>query len=145
MFCNTFFPLKADIYYASSQQNDFGDVEKVWVFDQTINVSLSMSTNYKDQNIQPAQMMFVQDMLNGKSKVDPRIAADGSMFSMTDVIMTNIRGVDGEVAYIETAGVRVGMPTLYELTGVLPHNGPFGTVDYHKIVISRSDAQELIN
>lgn len=145
MFCNNFFPLKADIYYASSQQNDFGDVEKVWVFDQTINVSLSMSTNYKDQNIQPAQMMFVQDMLNGKCKVDPRIAVDGSMFSMTDVIVTNIRGTDGQVAYIETAGVRTGMPTLYELTGVLPHNGPFGTVDYYKVVISRSDAQELIN
>lgn len=144
MFCNTFFPLKADVYYAVNQQDDFGDISKQWSYDQTINLSLSMSTNYKDQNIQPAQMFFVQDMLNGKCKVDPRISSDGSPFSMTDVLLTNIRGVDNEPIYVETAGARVGLSTVYELTGLLPHNGPFGKVDYYKIVIARSDAQELI-
>jgi hypothetical protein len=145
MFCNTLFPLKVDIYYAITQQSDFGDMTKTWLYDQTINASLHMATNYKDQNIKPAQMLFAQDSLNGKAKVDPRISSDGTPYSMTDILLTNIRGVDAESIYNETAGPRSGMPTIYELSGMLPHNGPFGTVDYYKIVLTRSDAQEMID
>lgn len=143
MFCNTYFPLKADVYYATQTQNDFGEVNKEWSYDQNIRIELAMSTNYKDQQIQAEQFLFVQDMLNGRTLVDPRISSDGEMYAFTDVLLTNIQNDRGEHIYLETTGVREGKDTLYELAGTLPHNGPFGQVDYYKVVIKRSDAQEL--
>ena len=56
MFCNTFYPLKADIYYATESQNDFGEMDKQWDFDRSVGVDFNMSTNYKDQQVQPDQL-----------------------------------------------------------------------------------------
>jgi hypothetical protein len=143
MFCNTFLPLKLDLYYATTSQNDFGSVEKVWAFSQTIRANLSMSTNYKDQQIQPDQVFWVQDILSGRTLVDPRITALGALHSMTNVLITNIRNDKDIPMFVETVGELDGTSTVFELGGVLPHMGPFGDVDYYKIVIKRSDMQEL--
>lgn len=145
MFCNTTLPLKADVYYSTPTQNSFGQVEKTWAFDQTIRCALNMSTNYKDQQIQADQMFWVQDILGGRTLVDPRISSDGTMYAMTDVVVTNIRNDKDVEIYVETSGVREGNSTIFEVAGVLPHNGPFGDVDYYKMIIKRSDMQELVN
>ena len=143
MFCNTTLPLKADVYYATPVQNTFGQVEKTWTFDQTIRCAFNMTTNYKDQQIQPDQMFWVQDILGGRTIVDPRIDSNGNTHAMTDVLITKIRNDQEVEIYLETAGVRDGLSTVFEIAGVLPHNGPFASVDYYKTVIKRSDIQEL--
>ena len=143
MFCNTFLPLKADIYYSTPTQNTFGQVEKTWAFNQTIRCAMSMSSNYKDQQIQPDQFFWVQDILGGRTLVDPRVDSLGANHAMTDVLVTNIRNDKEVEIYVETAGLRDGLSTVFEVGGVLPHNGPFGEVDYYKMVIKRSDLQEL--
>ena len=145
MFCNLYYPLTADVYYATQSQNDYGEIEKSWAYDQQIPMHLAMSTNYKDQQLQAEQFFFIMDVLNGKSPVDPRISSEGYLNAMTDVLLTNVRDVSNNYIYIETDGVREGKSTLFEVAGVLPHNGPFGKVDYYKIVIKRSDAQELVD
>ena len=145
MFCNTYLPLSADVFYATKSQNNFGNVEKTWAFDQTIRCAFTMSTNYKDQQVQSDQMFWVQDMLGGRTIVDPRIDSIGELHSLTDILIDNVRNDQGDNIYMETAGVRKGDSTLFEVSGVLPHNGPFGSVDYYKMVVKRSDAQEMIN
>lgn len=143
MFCNTYYPLIADVYYAIQSQNDFGDIDKQWEYNQSIRVDFSMSTNYKDQQMQADQMMWVQDMVTGRTPTDIRIADTGSTYSLTDILITNVRNDSGDVIYFETGGSRDGEPTIFEIAGVLPHNGPWGRNDYYKIVVKRSMVQEL--
>lgn len=145
MFCNTFYPLKADVYYATETQNDFGEVDKAWELDQTVLVDLNMSTNYKDQQVQADQFFWVQDMLNGKCPVDVRVGEDGDMHSLTGILVTNVRNNSETVIYFETAGPRAGKPTVYEVAGVLPHNDPWGNNDYYKLVLKRSELQEMVD
>lgn len=145
MFCNVFYPLKADVYYAVQTQNDFGSVEKAWEYNQTVRIDLSMSTNYKDQQIQADQFFWMQDLLSARVPGDVRVADSGEMYSLTDILITNVRNDSEEVIYYETAGVREGLPTLFEVAGVLPHNDPWGSNDFYKIVVKRSDAQELVD
>lgn len=145
MFCNTFYPLIADVYYATQSQNDFGEIDKQWEYNQSIRVDFSMSTNYKDQQVQADQMMWVQDMITGRTPTDIRKSDTSELYSLTDIIVTNIRNDIGEHIYYETAGPREGLSSLFEVAGVIPHNGPFGVNDYYKIVIKRSMMQEFVD
>lgn len=145
MFESTFFPQIADVYYATQTQNDFGDIEKTWSYNQQVRLQLNMSTNYKDQQMQPDQFFFMEDILDGRCRTDVRISKDGATYAMTDILLTNIRNDVNKVIYHETAGIREGQPSVYEVAGVLPHLDPFGCVDYYKVVIKRSDMQELLD
>lgn len=144
MFCNTFYPLIADIYYATRTQDEFGAIDKEWTLDRSIRVDFSMSTNYKDQQMQADQVMWVQDMITGTTPDDIRIDSEGGMHSITDILVTNVRNDKGVAIYIETAGAREGSGTLFEVAGVLPHNDPWGNNDYYKVVAKRSMVQEVI-
>lgn len=144
MFCWNIFPLQADIYYPTTSQTNFGVVEKAWTLDQTVRLGVAMTTNYKDQQIQPDQMFWEQDTLGARMIVDPRVASDSDTYAMTDVLVTNIRTMEEVEIYLETAGPRSGSSTAYELSGVLPHVGPFGAVDYYKVTLKRSDDQEVL-
>lgn len=145
MFCNTFYPLKASIYYATQTQNDFGEVDKEWVFDRTVRLDMNTSTNYKDQQVQPDQFFWIQDLLNGRVDSDIRVSSKGTLYSLTDIIVTAIKNDSDVEIYYETAGPRAGESTLFEVAGLLPHNDPWGNNDYHKLVLKRSEVQELID
>ena len=145
MFCNTFYPSRYSVYYATQSQNSFGEVEKVWTFNQVLRAGFSMSTNYKDQQVQADQNFWIQDIISGRTGFDPRKSSSGKLYAMTDVLIADIMDDKDNLIYTESAGVRSGMSTLFELAGVLPHTGPFGSIDYYKIVVKRSDAQELVN
>lgn len=145
MFCNINYPLKADVYYAEESQNDFGEIDKAWEFNRTIKVDMNTSTNYKDQQVQPDQFFWVQDMLNGMTDEDVRVAENHLPHSLTNILITNIRNSSGTVIYYESAGERVGLPTLYEISGLLPHNDPWGNIDYYKLVLKRSELQEFVD
>lgn len=145
MFCNTFYPLKADVYYATETQNDFGEMDRQWDLDRTVPVDFNMSTNYKDQQVQPDQFFWIQDMLGGKCSEDIRVDSSGSQHSLTNILVTNVRNGSDTVIYYETAGERAGEPTIYEVAGLLPHNDPWGNNDYYKLVVRRSDIQEMVD
>lgn len=145
MFCNMSYPLKADIYYATESQNDFGEIDREWELDRVIRVDMNMSTNYKDQQVQPDQFFWIQDMLNGMTPTDIRVSEGGTLYSLTNIIITNIRNTQDVVTYSESAGERAGSPTLYEVSGLLPHSDPWGNVDYYKLVLKRSELQEFVD
>ena len=103
-----------------------------------------MSSNYKDQQIQADQMFWVQDIISGRTGIDPRKSSSGKLYSMTDVLITDIMDEKDSLIYLETAGPRSGLSSIFELAGVLPHVGPFGSADYFKVVIKRSDDQGTV-
>ena len=90
MFCDTFYPLQADIYYGVESQNDFGEIDRAWEYNRTIRLDMNMSTNYKDQQVQPDQFFWIQDMLNGITPTDIRQSDTSDLYSLTNILITNI-------------------------------------------------------
>jgi hypothetical protein len=47
----------------------------------------------------------------------------------------------GNSIYNESSGIRTGKSTLFEISTFTPIVGPFGSTEYYKIIVSRSDNQ----
>ena len=58
-----------------------------------------------------------------------------------NIIITNIRDTAGNILFNESAGVRSGKATLFEVATYNPIVGPFGTTEYYKLVVRRSENQ----
>jgi len=141
---STFYPTRAQVWYATHYQDDFGHVKKTWEADHIIRCEVNQTTNYKDQQVNPDQILIVEDMLSLHTPSDVRVDKDGELHSLTDILITDISDRQGNVVYYESGGTRKGLSTIYEVSGVLPHNSPFG-VDYYKTVVARSMHQELLD
>ena len=148
-FESTLYPMFAVVWYAAHDQDDFGHIKKKWFPDHIFYSNVSQTTNYKDQQITPDQIMIVEDILALQTLDDVRVDRFGGLHSMTDILISHLgyynaydRGFKD--IYYESGGTRKGKPTLFEVSGVLPHNGFEGN-DYFKVVISRSMHQELID
>jgi hypothetical protein len=63
--------------------------------------------------------------------------------SITNVIVTNIRDQNGSEIYLETSGPRSGKSTIFEIATQDPFVGPFGSTEYYKLIIRRSENQAV--
>jgi hypothetical protein len=63
--------------------------------------------------------------------------------SITNVIVTNIRDKNCNDIYTETSGPRSGKSTIFEIATQDPFVGPFGSVEYYKLIIRRSENQAV--
>jgi hypothetical protein len=77
----------------------------------------------------------------GRAKTDIRFSTNKDQNSITNVIVTNRRDKTLNEIYVETAGPRAGKSTLFEVATVEPFTGPFGSVEYYRIVLRRSENQ----
>jgi hypothetical protein len=138
------YPLLADVYYPIVEQNPYGAVKKKWVLDK----SIAIASN-------PAGRKYQQDVQTNNAKIDldnsilARIRTDitqssiGELYSMNNIIITNIRDKDGNFIYNESAGPRSGLATIWELATFNPIVGAFGETEYYKLVLLRSDNQAV--
>ena len=60
-----------------------------------------------------------------------------------NILITNIRDSNDSIIQIETAGARSGRGTIYEVATVDPVVGPFGSVDYFKMLWRRTENQTV--
>jgi hypothetical protein len=133
------FPLLADVYYPIVTQGDLGEVKKQWLIDKTIACSLS-SAGLKEE-VAPNVNITHSSVLYGRTKNDIRISERQEATSITNIILTNIRDSSGTPIYTETAGVRAGKSTIFEIATNEPYVGPFGGIEYYKLVVRRSENQ----
>jgi hypothetical protein len=56
-------------------------------------------------------------------------------------LITNIRTATEESVYLETSGQRDGRSTIYEIGTNEAIVGPFGNIEYYRIVLRRSENQ----
>ncbi len=80
-------------------------------------------------------------MLLGRFRSDIRFSSTESRNAVTNILITNIKDVSGNEIYIETSGPRAGKSTLFEVATYEPFVNPFGSVEYYKIVLRRSENQ----
>jgi hypothetical protein len=131
----------ADIYYPIVEQGAYGDVKKNWVLDKTIACQFSSAGTANKEEIRPEVKLLLDNSLIGRVKSDIRFSSEEQKNALTNIVITNIRDKNGNVIYLETSGPRAGQPTIFELATFDPLLGPFGNVEYYKLVIKRSENQ----
>lgn len=135
------YPLTADIYYPIVEQGAYGNLTKQWVLDRTIVCNFSPAGNSYAEEVKPNVKINFELMLIGRTKTDPRISTRDNKESIVNVIITNIKSSNQESVYLETAGPRIGKPTIFEIASSEPILGPFGNIEYYKLIIKRSENQ----
>lgn len=135
------YPLKADIFYPIVEQGAYGNLNKQWVLDRTITCNFAPAGSASSEEVKPNAKIDIKSTLIGRTKTDLRISSNESRESVVNVIITNIRTASDTSIYLETAGLRSGKSTLFEIASNEPIVGPFGEVEYYKLVIRRSENQ----
>lgn len=137
------YPMKADIYYPIISQGDYGQPKKNWVFDRTIICNATPVGGDSTEEVKPQTFLQYENKLIARTKNDPRISSNDSSNATTNIIITNIRYADNSIIYKETAGARANKATIYELATVEPFSGPFGSVEYYKMLWRRAENQTV--
>jgi hypothetical protein len=144
MACDTtdfMYPLLADVYYPIVKQSAYGDVNKTWVLNKTVACNFYHVGNKNKPGVPANVELMLDDMLVGRTRCDIRISSEDDQNAITNVLITNIRDINGNSIYNETSGIRKGKTTLFEVAGNDPTVGPFGSVEYWKVMIRRSENQ----
>lgn len=135
------YPLKADVFYPIVEQGAYGNVQKKWVLDRVVTCSFAPVGTAGQEEVKPNPKINLDVSLLGRTKNDLRITSKDSRESITNVVLTNIRTHGDVPVYLETAGPRSGRSTIFEIASNEPIVGPFGDIEYYKLVIRRSENQ----
>jgi hypothetical protein len=135
--------MKADIYYPVITQTDYGQATKKWVLDRVIILNATPVGGAGQEDIKPEIFLQYDNKLVSRVKEDPRISTSNGSNAITNILVANIRNAQEELIYKETAGVRAGRGTIYELGTVEPMTGPFGSIDYYKMLLRRAENQTV--
>lgn len=144
MQCETtdfIYPMLADIYYPIVEQGAYGNVKKQWILDRSIACNFAPTGQAASEEVKPNVNITKENILLGRTKADLRVSSANARNSITNVIVTNIRTAQQDGIYIETSGPRDGRSTLYEIATSEAIVGPFGNVEYYKVVLRRSENQ----
>jgi hypothetical protein len=135
--------MMADIYYPVISQTDYGQATKKWVLDRTIILNATPVGGAGQEDIKPEIFLQYENKLVSRVKEDPRISTSNGSNAITNILIANIRNAQEVLIYKETAGVRAGRGTIYELGTVEPFTGPFGSVEYYKMLLRRAENQTV--
>lgn len=131
----------ADIYHPIVNQGAYGNVQKTWIHNRTIACNFNSAGTAWKEDIKPNANITQDSVMLGRVKTDIRFSNEDVQNSITNIIVTNIKDRNLNEVFIETAGPRAGKSTLFEVATVEPFMGPFGSVEYYKVVVRRSENQ----
>jgi hypothetical protein len=137
------FPMQVDIFYPVVEQGAYGNVKKDWIHNRTIACHFTTAGLKTKEEIQPNVNITQETLLIGRVKADIRISDRDANNAITNVILSNIQDRNCNPVYIETSGPRAGKSTIFEVASQEPLMGPFGKVEYYKLVLRRSQNQAV--
>jgi hypothetical protein len=137
------YPMKADVYYPIITQNSYGQPNKEWVFDRTIVCNATTVGGAGDVELKPDTFLQYDGKLVCRSRSDIRVSSNESENAITNILITNIRSKTDIILYKETAGPRTGRGTIYEVGTLEPFVGPFGEIEYYKMLWRRTENQTV--
>lgn len=135
------YPMLCDVYYPITAQNVYGQIKKDWVYNKTVATNATPVGSLQEDEVRPQFLLQFENLLLGRVRSDIRVSDNGDENSITNILVTNIRTAAGELIYRETSGERTGKGTIYEIASQEPIMGPFGRVEYFKIVLRRTENQ----
>jgi hypothetical protein len=137
------YPMLADVYYAIITQNEYGKAVKDWVFDRTITCNAQPITKRTQEEISPAVFLQSDGKLIARSRTDIRTSTKNSNTSITNILITNVRLPGDNIVYRETAGVRNGRGTIFEVATLEPFVGGLQSIEYYYMMWRRSENQTV--
>ena len=137
------YPMKADIYYPVITQTQYGQASRQWFYDRTIICNATSVGGAGTEQIKPEAFLQYEDRLIARTKTDPRTSSNNVDNAINNILITNIRNANDETIHRETAGSRSGRGTIYEVATVDPFTGPFGSVEYFKMLLRRTENQTI--
>lgn len=137
------YPMTMDVYYPLVEQGVYGNVQKHWVKDRTLACSLSAAGTAGKEEIKPNVNITQETIIFGRARSDVRVSAQESNNSITNIVVSNISDRFGNPVYVETAGPRNGKSSIFEIVSNEPVVGPFGSVEYYRITLKRSENQAV--
>lgn len=135
------YPMLADIYYPIVEQGPYGNVKKQWIVDRAVACNFAPTGQAASEEVKPNVNITKENILLGRTKTDLRISSQNTRNSITNIIVTNIRTAQEQGIYVETSGPRDGKSTIYEISSNESIVGPFGNIEYYKVVLRRSENQ----
>ena len=137
------YPMQADIYYPEVSQGAYGNISKDWVRDRTLLCSLGPAGSKIKEQLDANVDLSIESMLVGRFKEDIRFTQDDRGKAMTNIVVSNIKDRSCQEIYVEPSGPRKDQSTIFEVATVTPHVGPFGKVEYYRVVLRRSENQAV--
>jgi hypothetical protein len=141
------FPMTADVYYATTTQQDYGNVSKTWVFDRTVDCSIisDLSSRGFAGELKTKGTDFIYDS-NAffRTKQDIRKKSNGVYFPITAIAITNIKDPDGNDVWINGQNLTNSadvVKTKYEVKTVVPTFDYNHNLRHFRIFISKSQVQ----
>lgn len=135
------YPLLADVYYPVVEQGAYGNVKKQWILDRSVACNFAPFGRAGKEEVTPNVNITKENILLGRVRTDLRFGKGNSRNAVTNIVITNIRTANDDPVYLETSGPRDGKSTIYEIATTEPIVGPFGSIEYHKVVLRRSENQ----
>jgi hypothetical protein len=141
------FPMTAEVYYAQTTQNDYGNIVKNWVFDRTVYCSvISELSNrgFAGELKTKGQDLIYDSNAFFRTKEDLRKKTNGSYVPITGIAITNIKDPAGNDVWINgqnlsnSAGA---IKTKYEIKTIVPTFNYDHTLRHFRIFISKSQIQ----
>jgi hypothetical protein len=137
------YPLLADIYHPVVEQGAYGNVSKQWILDRSVPCNFAPSGSAGEEEIKPNANITQKTVLIGRTRADIRMSKEDEAHAVTNIVISNIRDAHCNPIYVESAGQRAGKSTIFEVATQEPVVGPFGSVEYYKLVIRRSENQAV--
>ena len=145
-FVDILFAMKADLYYSSNEQNDFGEMVRTWEKDREI--KCSAITALSDKTLMPelkaSEFLNLSNNLYLRTDTDIRIELpdqsdqDPIIHPATEILITNIRDNVGNNAYPDVLGT-----TKFEVVTVVPSFNEFQAKNYFRVYVQRSQDQRV--
>jgi hypothetical protein len=137
---NIYYPMTAEIFYAETRQNDFGTMERTWVFDRTVKCSAvsAMADKTLNSELKSTNAFFQYNSdIAFRTSDDIQRKKGGTYYPITEVLVTNIKDSEGNVVWTE----REDSYTQYEIQSFVPSYDAFHAVEFHRGYLTRSTKQ----
>ena len=139
---NLYYPMTADIYYASSDQNDFGEFDRVWQKDRTVNCSAIKER--PDSKIRPAlttdKFLQYDFRINMRTGEDIQRSSDNNLYPITEILIRNIKDPGGTPVWEEYNNEN----SSFEIQAAEPMFNELHNLAGYRILLVRSDRQVKI-
>jgi len=141
------FPMTADIYYAQTTQQDYGNISKSWVFNREVSCSMISDLSNKAFNaeLRTKGGDFIYDS-NAffRTPEDLRKDSNGTYYPITAIAITNIKDPSGNNVWINGQNLTNSagpIKTKYELKTIIPTFDYNHNLRHFRIFISKSQIQ----
>lgn len=133
------FPMTADIYYSSNSINNFGEFDKTWYKDRSINCSAIKENPSSSMRQALSSEKFLEyDMkINMRTNENIFKSIDGTHYKIPDILITNIKDPYGSITWVENDVT----PTSFEIETVEPLFDEVHNVMGYRVLLRRSDLQ----